>query len=289
MSERDPRLDAAYRENATDEPRPEIDERIRAAARRAVAAGPQSLEARARADAQRSWAARWRVPVSIAATVLVAVTLSYMVQDEEARKARIDDVPASAPPTPALPAPAEKVQEAPASPPLPAQAPATRAAPAADAANAASRPEPVPFPAPAASERRTPVPAAPPPAASRADEAPAAGALSKEVERRAAPAEAEAARIQAAPAAPAPSPALRSAPVAAPPPARDRALADRPSGRMEREAASGIAEEKTRTPEEWLEEIRRLKAQGRIEDVTKELAEFRKRYPDYKLPADLSP
>lgn len=294
MTERDPRLDAAYREGATDGPPPEMDERIRAAARRAVAARPQSLEAQARADARRSWAARWRVPMSVAATVLVAVTLSYMVHEEETRKASVDGVPASAPPTPAPAAPAEKAQEAPASPPAPPQPqlPAQRPAPAADAANTAARPEPVPFPAPAAPARGAPEPA---PAASRADESPAAGALSQDAVRQAAPAEAAAARIQAAPA-----PALRAAPAAAPPPApapaaqpaplaRERAFADRPAGRMEREAASGIAAQKARAPEAWLEDIRRLKAQGRAEDAAKELAEFRKRYPDFELPADLAP
>jgi hypothetical protein len=292
---RDPRVDAAYREAANDEPRQETDDRILAAARRAVAAGPQSLEARARADAQRSWIARWRVPVSIAATVVVAVTLAYMMEGEEVRLARTDGVPASAPP-PAPVASAERAQTAPASPPAPVQAPAAaRAAPAADASNAAARPEPVPFPAPAASERRaseearTAAAALPPPAVSRADEAPAAGALSKGTEQRQAELErlnAEAARRSASPA-----PRLQSAPApatpAAAPPARERALADRPAERMEREAAAGIAEQKARTPEAWLEDLRRLKAQQRTEDFTRELAEFRKRYPDYKLPADL--
>jgi hypothetical protein len=71
------------------------------------------------------------------------------------------------------------------------------------------------------------------------------------------------------------------------PAVRDRAFADRPA-RMERGAAPGPAEQKVRTPEEWLEDIRRLKALGRLDEFDKELAEFRKRYPDYKLPADLA-
>ncbi|MFO1362014.1 MAG: hypothetical protein U1F45_05985 [Burkholderiales bacterium] len=196
MTERDPRLDAAYREGATDGPPPEMDERIRAAARRAVAARPQSLEAQARADARRSWAARWRVPMSVAATVLVAVTLSYMVHEEETRKASVDGVPASAPPTPAPAAPAEKAQEAPASPPAPPQpqAPAQRPAPAADAANTAARPEPVPSP----HRRRPPVAHSElAPAASRADEYACGGrAFAGRRARQAAPAEAAAARIQ---------------------------------------------------------------------------------------------
>jgi hypothetical protein len=57
---------------------------------------------------------------------------------------------------------------------------------------------------------------------------------------------------------------------------------------MEREAASVSAEQKARTPEEWLEALRRLKAQGRTDEFVRELAEFRKRYPDYKLPDDLA-
>jgi hypothetical protein len=62
---------------------------------------------------------------------------------------------------------------------------------------------------------------------------------------------------------------------------RDRALSDRPVGTA-REAAP------QRSPEAWLEDIRRLKAQGRDEEAAAELAEFRKRYPDYALPADLA-
>jgi hypothetical protein len=303
MSERDPRLDAAYRDTATDEPRPETDERLRAAARRAVAAGPQSLEARARADAQRAWTARWRVPMSIAATVVVAVTLSYMVQDEEVRRARIDGVPGgpapaqespAAPATPAPAAPAAKVQEAPATPSAPPPAPAKRAAQAADATVAAPRPEPVavPFPASPPAERQAPPEAE---ASARGDRARENAALAKELEQRQAELERRVAeegrrsaaqRLQSAPA-PAAVPPPAPAPMAKPAPTRERALADRPAGRLEREAASGLAEQKVRTPEEWLEDIRRLKVQGRTEDVAKELAEFRKRYPDYKLPADM--
>lgn len=301
MSERDPRLDAGYRETATDEPRPETDERLRAAARRAIAAGPQSLETRARTDAQRSWTARWRVPVSIAATVVIAVTLSYMVQDDEVRRARIDGVPAgpapaqessAAPPPPAPAAPAAKAQEAPA--PATPPAPAKRAAPAAETAAGASHFErdAVPFPASPPAERQAPAVGG---ASASADRSRENAALAKEVEQRQADLErrdaeeagrSSAQRLKSAPA-PAAVPAPAPAPMARPDPSRERALADRPAGRLEREAASGLAEQKVRTPEEWLEDIRRLKTQGRTEDVAKELAEFRKRYPDYKLPADL--
>lgn len=280
---RDPRLDAAYREAATDEPSAAIDERIRAAARRAVAAGPQSLEARARAKMQRSWIARWRVPMSIAATVVVAVTLSYMVEREETQLARVDGLPSSAPPQAVAVAPAEVAAK---DDSAPAGAAAAKSANLHERVTAA-RPPPAPVPAgvdgPTANgmlakeaERRQTasdpaLPASPPPQA------------------RVAPAESPAAPAAAAPP-PAPAPVARPAPARdlAEPAGRDRAFADRP-GRMERGAASVSAEQKVRTPEEWLEELRRLKAAGRTDEFVKELAEFRKRFPDYKLPADLSP
>jgi hypothetical protein len=284
---RDPRIDAAYRDAATDAPRAEIDDRIRAAAHRAVAAGPQSLEARARADAQRSRVARWRVPVSIAATVVVAVTLAYMMEREDAQLARIDGVPSPAPATPPVVAqaepakPAEVVRAQPpaATPPQPSPDLARRTAPTpssnaaveprrADESERIVAPPPPPAPAPAAGALQA-VPPAP------GTSAP----LAKEAERRSAEA-------QAFPATPAP--AMQSAPApqreTAGASARDRAFADRPD-RMERQTAA--AEQKVRTPEVWLEDLRRLKAQRRTDDFARELAEFRQRYPDYKLPADL--
>ncbi|MGH8681647.1 MAG: hypothetical protein ACREVS_23020, partial [Burkholderiales bacterium] len=142
---RDPRLDQAYRELPGEEPPPGLDERIRAAARRAVGAKPQSLDAR-----RRSWASRWRVPLSLAASVVVVVTLTLMVQEEQ--HPRFDVAPASAP-APSAPAtledraappPAadearradtESTRARPAAPPLAAPAPAEpQRATAADAA-----------------------------------------------------------------------------------------------------------------------------------------------------------
>jgi hypothetical protein len=42
-----------------------------------------------------------------------------------------------------------------------------------------------------------------------------------------------------------------------------------------------------RTPEKWLEDIRRLRSEGKTAGAGRELSEFRKRYPDYALPEDL--
>jgi resuscitation-promoting factor RpfA len=42
-----------------------------------------------------------------------------------------------------------------------------------------------------------------------------------------------------------------------------------------------------RTPQAWIEDIRKLMAEGRSEEAGRELAEFKKRYPDFALPEDL--
>jgi hypothetical protein len=85
-------------------------------------------------------------------------------------------------------------------------------------------------------------------------------------------------------AAPQPSAAPRAAPPrdASPSLSRERALGDRPA----RETRSAPAP--SRSPAEWIEEIRRLKAQGRDADAAAELAEFRRHHPEYPLPADLA-
>jgi hypothetical protein len=46
-------------------------------------------------------------------------------------------------------------------------------------------------------------------------------------------------------------------------------------------------EAKERTPEKWIEDIRKLKTEGKASEAERELAEFKKRYPDYRLPDDL--
>jgi hypothetical protein len=50
---------------------------------------------------------------------------------------------------------------------------------------------------------------------------------------------------------------------------------------------SANTEAKERTPEKWLEDIRKLKTEGKAAEFERELAEFKKRYPDYIVPEDL--
>lgn len=54
-----------------------------------------------------------------------------------------------------------------------------------------------------------------------------------------------------------------------------------PSAPMETDAIAGIEED---SPEKWLARIEKLREEGKIEDARKNLARFKKRYPDYLLP-----
>lgn len=51
-----------------------------------------------------------------------------------------------------------------------------------------------------------------------------------------------------------------------------------------RAATDSIAAAAARTPEQWLQGIADLRRQGRHEEADRELAEFRKRHPDYRIP-----
>jgi hypothetical protein len=86
--------------------------------------------------------------------------------------------------------------------------------------------------------------------------------------------------------------ARQERPAAAPPATPPAAAEAQPqrnvqSGNAQSDAVSGaiarskVAEE---APEAWLERIARLRAEARHDEADKALAEFRKRYPDYKIP-----
>lgn len=249
---RDPRLDDAYGETPRDEPSPAADEHIRAAARRAVDARPTPLVPQ---DSRRSFA-RWRVPLSLAATVVLAVTVALMVDEEDGRPRDDNSVPLASPPQ-AEPPDTSSERDAgvrssgdTVAPQKPAEAKRSTAPPRNDIAPPAAPP-----PQPLREERR------------RLPDSPAAGAP------------AEAARTPAPAAAP---PAADSAA----PMRKERPASARPD-RAEREAASAVAP--ARSPEEWIDEIRRLKAHGLDAEAAAEVAEFRRRYPNYVLPAELLP
>ncbi|MDH5577304.1 MAG: hypothetical protein OEZ09_02515 [Betaproteobacteria bacterium] len=190
--DRDTRVSERYRALAREEPPPELDAAILAAARRRRA--------------------RWAVPVSIAAVVVLAVGVTLRVQIEERKDA--EQIALS-----------PQVMQAPA---------------AADQLARQARRDAAPARAPAA--------AAPPVALeSRAQAAPEAL-----VGKREAPAEAEASRAE-------------------------------PAGRASANVAVGKLSAAPETPEQWLERIAKLREAGKAREADASLAEFRQRYPDYKM------
>lgn len=89
-----------------------------------------------------------------------------------------------------------------------------------------------------------------------------------------------------APAALAPAPTLREealpAQVAAEP-RRDGAVA----GKLDKAEKAEKAMKAIKTPEQWLEDIRRLRREGREPEAQAQLAAFRQAYPNYRLPEDM--
>ena len=97
----DERLARAWRETSREEPAPALDDAIRAAARKAVGAGPRSTPG-------APFGGRWRVPLSVAAVLVVSATITLLVaqreeqelsalRDQAAPMAGTPEPPASAP------------------------------------------------------------------------------------------------------------------------------------------------------------------------------------------------
>jgi hypothetical protein len=222
----------AYRSLGAEEPPRALDDAILAAARRPT----------------RPWAQRWGLPVSLAAVLVLSLTVTLRIADEQPELARPQPRSQAQPEKPAGPAPAA---QAPAAPPVVAEAAKpdmTRSRAAAPAPGA----EPKAFPAP---------PAAPEPAKRAASAESAAGELRRERAADTAVAGAAASRGAAE--------------------ERERASRDVAAARSAAPALAKLAQE---TPEQELERIARLRAESKHEDADKALAEFRKRFPEFKIP-----
>ncbi len=103
--ERDPGLGRVYGAAPRDEPPARLDAAILAAARREVGARPRPVSA----------LRAWRVPVSIAAVVVLSVSLATLVREDggdELFQAVRPDVPRAAPPAARAPQPAEGAAKA---------------------------------------------------------------------------------------------------------------------------------------------------------------------------------
>ncbi len=240
MSEIDPKLSRLYREAATEGPPAAVDAAILAAARK-QAARP---ERRTRA----SWL-NWMAPASAIATLVVGVSIAFLVDREQPESTRDTKIRPIAPRPQSAP-PASASESAPAKP-------------AASAAPAAAKTE---APA-AAAPAQVPVLATP--------AAPAAQAFPAERREKAA------ASKLSAPKAASEANVARDAAVGAmsagAPPAAAAASRLAP---LRQQAAP-------RSPQAWLDEIGRLKREGRDKEAAEQLAEFRKAYPAYSVPESL--
>lgn len=200
-ADRDEKVSAGYRALGCEEPPRALDDAILERARRRPS--------------------RWRVPLSVAAVLVLAVgvTLRMLPQRPEAESLALAPQVLETP-RPAAPPPAPKVSEA-------------------------------------------PRPAAPAP---QALEAPRADAPVQESTRPVARAAAAADAVGET--APAPAPGFAA------------------QGRMRPDSAAKLAQVEL-TPEAWLARIAELRKQGRTREADESLAEFKKRYPDYRIPEPL--
>ncbi|HTQ00537.1 MAG TPA: hypothetical protein VMN56_14520 [Casimicrobiaceae bacterium] len=315
--DRDPTLSKAWRAHSREAPPAPLDEKILAAAHRAVASGPR------KPGAQATRPQRWWMPLAAAAAIgAVAIGVVQLMPQEQA----IDTTSVG---TPAAPA-------APAAPP-PAAAPdrgamlakkqreAEPAAPPASAPKAKLAEPPKGLPAPPREGVRAPEPFPAAPMQQKTESA--GGKLARSEMKRDVPAAEAPAKPAAAPppppAAPAqPSDALadtrkdvsadRQIAASAPAQAPIVAAAPAPATRMREEAraqmqapaaAAGAvapmpknmaslddeARARARDPDAWIVRIRKLRDAGRTADALKELKEFRELVPDAekRLPPDL--
>jgi resuscitation-promoting factor RpfA len=282
VPQRDHELSRIYSEGAWPEPRRQIDEAILEASRRSARARHPVLH-------------RWGPPLGLAATVVLGVSLALLVTDNQSLReaSRLsDEAPRSAPQKKReAAAPASRADTArgdaeakPGAPPPPHELFSSpmgpteaKPAPAAKAAPPASHPTPPasqPVP-PAALAKR---PAAPPAAAKSPAPQPLVGRLAAPASdpQRAERIRRETEQLQE----------NREARDSAPP-ASAPAQPQSPSSASVSDVRGLVAPAVARTPEAWLDDIRRLKTAGRNADAERELGEFRKRYPDFRVPEDL--
>lgn len=274
---RDEELSRIYRDAEAPVPPQRVDDNILAASRRVAGAKPRSARA--------GFARRWGAPVALAATVVVTTTLTLMVferqsdLDATAPAAQRADQPSkskSAEPKPAVRAPATPVAQAEArrdrEEPRPSAGAAKNVRPGTEQPGFAAN---VPR-APETSRKEQTRPAS-------AAAAPFSGERAGADQQALSP-EAQRAREAPRQAPRAPGAAL----IGDANTLRESASTLQRAGVIGASAGRGAgSESKERTPEKWLEDIRKLKTQGKTAEVERELAEFKKRYPDYRLPDDL--
>lgn len=254
-----------YRELPPEEPPHAVDEAILAASRRAAYARPAPLVA-------PTGRQRWYVPLAAAAVIVLAAGLGLHLQLE---RPDVEDV---TPPSPTvLKAPQPKEQ---AKPEVAERKPdVAQAAPASPADKQTKAP-----PAQNRIRQKAEESAEPVQPQSRDDAPQPFKDESLARTAPAAPAPPDTARAESrAMSVPRPQAMRAPAPAAAPPAAGARA--DVAQDHAEQSAASGAVAKRAveETPEKVLERIAELRKAGKDDEADKALAEFRKRFPDYKL------
>lgn len=292
-------LQRQWHEASAEAPDADVDAAVRAQARRAVGAGP-GVPRPGVPRSHVSSAVRWRVPLAAAATIVLGSTVVLMVAEREGYLRGTPPQQAPAAPGTAPPTPADTTADAVSPPAAPAGRDAVgvpRDAPGMPAPPLARKSAP---PAPAAAEaRQRPLetPEAerfdPPPAADanvmqpqQAPAAPASSAASEDAQE-AAPAEPEA-RLRVQPfgrgARSAAGDAAAPVPVQTDPAQADPVQADP----AHTEAVQEEAAQEAADIDAWLERIRALRRQGKLQEAERSLREFRLRHPGYALPEDLA-
>ncbi len=276
---RDARLAAGYRAGAQQQPPERLDDAIRAAARRAVAAGPRRGTDRLR---------RWSIPLSLAAVVVLSVTLVTMMREEGADRWVSDapPLPRAQPPGAVVDVPAQPATEAMAPAPPPAR---QTASPVAERPQSAPRAEP-PAPELRGQEHREKQAADDGSRKATADAAALADATAGVRQD-------SALRDAAAPRA-----LLRSAPVSAPAALAETATANAAQSAAGSPGLGAVPSAQALPPRstgtlwqdlegepaaKWLDRLRELRKAGRVADAERLVAEFRRRFPDAALPDDL--
>ncbi len=248
--EHDPQLAAIYLAGAEAGPPTRLDDAIRAAARREVKAGPR-----------RGGLRRWQLPLSLAAVLVLSVTVVTQMREQGADRPETLLLP----PVEVQPQAAEKSRADPAPPPAPEarrrDRPAVPSRPAA----------PVEPPRAAVSGQKRVAP----PAESRAGPAETDAAPAFAEDAAGLRSERQAPRLRSAPAPLADMPAGSSAAA----PARSAVLAAPDPAVLWRDLITAPAEQ-------WIERIVELRRAGKIADADALAAEFGRRFPDRRLPAE---
>ena len=279
-AERDSRLDRLYREAAREVPPARLDAPILAAARREVGARPRSFTSTLR---------RWHVPVSIAAVVIVSVSLVILVREEGGEQIMPARVPAVAPPAEQPAAPSAQTALA------DAARQATQPQPAAPAPPHRGSREDVRASVTLRQQAESALPEPGPPAVSGAGTASTPESSAKPspqlllaaprlAEERAAPLAADtvtAGRIAGARSEPGEAPVARSAAEA--PQARPmaQAMQAKPLEQARLPVWHGYEKE---PPQKWLVRIEELRRQGRAVEAEEMLSEFKRRFPSHPQP-----